>query len=316
MRNKIKGLYELLNNELVEYSNDIRKLPGISTQVSRDVFVMQLIDSIRRVEYVIRIRNGKIDKVRTDPSSDHFDPLKAAIYQEREGNYNESVWLTFLTIHFGKSAKSEWRLARDIYGGYTGNNIWTWERISNDPASFDAWYDSVANDIMNDGIPRRFGNHRKYESLRPDVKKSLPMVFNSYVSWVGPDHNHSRLFNSTLDSIAGDRRGAFDLLYNSMRQVVSFGRTARFDYLTMVSKLGLVDIEPGKTYMSGATGPVSGAKLLLLGNTKANVTNVLLETELGRLEEHLSIGTLGMQVLEDALCNWQKSPKKYILFRG
>lgn len=316
MRNKIKGLYELLRNEIIEYSNDIRALPGISSPVSLDVFVLQLIDSIRRIEYVFSIRDGDISDARSDPSSDLFDPLKAAIYQERQGNYDESVWLTFLAIHFGKNAQTNWRLARDIYGGYTGQNIWTWERISTDPVSFDVWYDTAADNIMNDGIPRKFGNHRKYESLRTDVTKSLPSVFGSYVNWVGPDHDHASLFQSALASAAEDRRKAFHILYTSMGDVVSFGRTAKFDYLTMTSKLGLTDIEPGLTYMSGSTGPGSGAKLLFHGNSKASVSNAALESELDKLEEHLSVGAFGMQILEDALCNWQKSPKRYILFKG
>ena len=41
-----------------------------------------------------------------------------------------------------------------------------------------------------------------------------------------------------------------------------FGRTARFDYLTMVGKLGLANIAPGSPYMVGATGPLKGAALL------------------------------------------------------
>ena len=54
----------------------------------------------------------------------------------------------------------------------------------------------------------------------------------------------------------------FDYLYRSMDAVASFGRMAKFDYLTMVAKLGLAPIEPGSTYMPGATGPLSGARLL------------------------------------------------------
>ena len=41
-----------------------------------------------------------------------------------------------------------------------------------------------------------------------------------------------------------------------------FGRTARFDYLTMLAKLGLANIAPGSPYLIGATGPLKGARLL------------------------------------------------------
>jgi Alpha-glutamyl/putrescinyl thymine pyrophosphorylase clade 3 len=39
----------------------------------------------------------------------------------------------------------------------------------------------------------------------------------------------------------------------------------------------------------------------------------LLDTKLVQLEAQLEVG---MQVLEDALCNWQKSPDRFKPFRG
>lgn len=77
----------------------------------------------------------------------------------------------------------------------------------------------------------------------------------------------------------------------------------------MVGKLGLARIEPPSTYMHGSTGPVKGARLLF-GNHENAVT---LEQWLVELEAELKVG---MQVLEDALCNWQKSPEKFKAFRG
>ena len=67
-------------------------------------------------------------------------------------------------------------------------------------------------------------------------------------------------------------RATFDYLYGSMDDVVSFGRTAKFDYLTMVGKLQLAPIEPGSTYMQGATGPYQGALLLFGGNARAKLS--------------------------------------------
>jgi hypothetical protein len=62
-----------------------------------------------------------------------------------------------------------------------------------------------------------------------------------------------------------------------MRAVASFGRTARFDYLTMVGKLGLAGIEPGSTYMQGATGPFTGACLLFTGRRIAGLSRRVLD---------------------------------------
>jgi hypothetical protein len=84
---------------------------------------------------------------------------------------------------------------------------------------------------------------------------------------------------------------------------------ARFDYLTMVGKLELAAILPGSTYLEGSSGPLDGARLLFGRNERAQVLDAWL-VELG---EQLGVG---MQVLEDALCNWQKSPNKFRPFRG
>ena len=115
--------------------------------------------------------------------------------------------------------------------------------------------------------------------------------------------------------VGGNPRKTFDYLYRSMDDVVSFGRLARFDYLTMVGKLGLAPIEPGSTYMQGATGPVLGARLLFGGNTKATPNSSDLDAWLVQLEADLNMN-FGMQVLEDALCNWEKSPVNFKPFRG
>jgi hypothetical protein len=106
-----------------------------------------------------------------------------------------------------------------------------------------------------------------------------------------------------------DPKLAFDELYRSMDVVVRFGRLARFDYLTMIGKLRLSPIEPDSPYLEGSTGPLEGAELLFGRKERPHTFNSWL-VELG---EHLGVG---MQVLEDALCNWQKSPERFVAFRG
>jgi hypothetical protein len=77
----------------------------------------------------------------------------------------------------------------------------------------------------------------------------------------------------------------------------------------MLSKLGLAQVEPGSTYMNGSTGPLRGARLLFGGNYAAPDLDGWLVDLDGELH-------VGMQVLEDALCNWQKSPEIFKSFRG
>lgn len=81
----------------------------------------------------------------------------------------------------------------------------------------------------------------------------------------------------------------------------------------MLSKVGLANIEADSTYMNEATGPKRGARLLFDGQIDSNTGARVLEARVAALEQHLGVG---MQVMEDAMCNWQKSPNLYQAFRG
>ncbi|MGH9895455.1 MAG: hypothetical protein ACREA0_26415, partial [bacterium] len=239
------------------------------------------------------------------------------VLRQRQGQIDEAFWLVFLSVYFGKNRRTGWRLARDVYGGF-GSGLWDWVRISSRPEDFRQWLAAHQATLRGgDGIARRFGNHRKYESLDASSPKGPcpAAAFESYVRWVAPPRTHQMLIQEAQRQVGGNPRQAFDHLYRSMA-VASFGRTAKFDYLTMIGKLGLAPIEPGATYMHGATGPLSGARLLFGGRTTAPLRASDLEAWLVELEAHLRLGTHGMQVLEDALCNWQKSPRTFVPFRG
>ena len=88
-----------------------------------------------------------------------------------------------------------------------------------------------------------------------------------------------------------------------------FGRLGRFDFLAMVGNIGLAEIAPTRAYLSGATGPLKGAKLLFGEDAPAAVLDKWLVDLNGYLD-------IGMQVIEDSLCNWQKSPSLFVQFRG
>jgi hypothetical protein len=98
-----------------------------------------------------------------------------------------------------------------------------------------------------------------------------------------------------------------------MASVRRFGRLAKFDFLTMLGKLGFAPIEPGSAYLGESTGPLRGARLLFTGSPDGEVSGRRLDENLAILDNKLSVG---MQVLEDALCNWQKSPDRFVSFRG
>ena len=312
MRSKEIALAQQLDTGLLSFDQEKLPLPGIRAPAHRESFVGQLVESIRRIRYVSVITRKDLSILRADPSSDHFDPAKAAVLHQRQGNTEEAFWLVFLLVHFGKNLRTGWRLARDIYGGLGGTARWDWPRTSANPQALSQWIATNQTTLQGgDGVERHFGNHRKYETLKATSHRATGKVIESYVNWICPPRIHQVLVQEALDKTGGDPRKTFDYLYRSMDDVISFGRTARFDYLTMVGKLGLAPIKPGSTYMQGATGPLAGARLLF----GKNVAAPILDTWLLQLETHLDL-YFGMQVLEDALCNWQKSPAKFKPFRG
>lgn len=315
MRPRERTLARELDAQLRRFDQEVRSLPGIQTSENREAFIEQLVESIRRIRYVSEISKRELSERRVAPASDLFDPLKAALLNKRHGQIDEAFWLVFLSVHFGKHRQDGWRLARDIYGRL-GSAPWTWEGVSSDPKAFSRWLAENEKTFRADGISRRFGNHRKYESLKASSPRSTGRVIESYVQWVGPPRTHQMLIEEAQNQVGDDPRRMFEYLYRSMSAVTSFGRTGRFDYLSMVGKVGLAAIEPGSTYMQGATGPLQGARLLFGGSTTAALNARELDAWLIELEAEVDLGIHGMQVLEDALCNWQKSPAKFKPFRG
>ena len=150
-------------------------------------------------------------------------------------------------------------------------------------------------------------------SERPWGARGTSVVVKTYVEWVTANGSHDKMIASALAQAKYHPRQAFALLYDSMDTVMSFGRTGRFDYLTMLAKVGLAAIDADSTYMSEATGPKKGARLLFDGKIDSGTSPGILEARVAALEKHLGVG---MQVMEDAMCNWQKSPGKYLPFRG
>ncbi len=313
VRPKESRLARQLDAGLRTFDRQKRPLPGIQAPANREVFVEQLVENIRRIRYISVI---SAQDLRADPSSDLFDPLKAAALRKRQGQIDEAFWLVFLSVHFGKNRRTGWRLARDVYGSLGGAACWDWMRTSAYPKRFRAWLAAYQATLQGrDGIARHFGNNRKYESLDASSPKGTGAAVESYVRWVRPPRTHEMLIQEAQQQVGDDPRSTFDYLYRSIDAVTRFGRTAKFDYLTMVGKLGLAPIEPGSAYMQGTTGPLAGARLLFGGSETAALSHRDLNTWLVQLEAELAVGMQGMQVLEDALCNWRKSPEIFEPFR-
>jgi hypothetical protein len=284
-------------------------MPGIRQPERREALLEQLVESIRRIKFVAVIRGRGLSDRRADPNDDLFDPLRAAIIHQRRRDVEEAFWLVFLFVHFGRHARAGWRYAREVYGCLGEGTRWSWTCVSADPPAFRAWLHAHQDQLQREGVPRGFGNHRKYQSLDAYSPTGTGSAVETYIAWVNPPRTHRELMDQAYRRADRDRRKAFDDLYRSMGAVASFGRMARFDYLTMLGKLGLAEIEPGSTYMEGSTGPLQGARLLF--GSRGSAAD--LDAWLVELDAELNVG---MQVLEDALCNWQKSPERFVPFRG
>jgi len=286
-------------------------LPGIGDAQRRETFIEQLIDSERRNMLFDRIAVRPVSEEAADPSSSRFDPLRAAVWNHRAGNLDEALWCVFLYVHFGKHGRTGWALVRDVVGRLGHGPPWTWATVSADVHAFRAWLDAALPDIRASIPQRAFGNHRKYESLDAWSEIGTGAVVASYVRWIDPPHDHSDRLTAILVGCPDDPRERFERVYRALKvNVVRFGRTASFDYCSTAGKLRLVDLRPGMAGLIGSTGPRAGALLLVAPD---GAPNRALEDRLASLQADLDIG---FDALEDALCNWQKSPDAFKPFRG
>ncbi len=317
MRPKDIQVSQFLNAKLCQFEIEIVRLPGLATPQNRLAFVSQLLESIHRIEYVKVISgqlpvNGRIRQISRnciDPNQSVFDPLKAAVLEQSSGNHDNACWLVFLATHFGKNLHSGWALARNYYGQLGSGDIWDWHTIVADPKASRKWFRRNQIELFATG---KFGNHRKYQSIDADKPNGTGDAIESYIEWVKKTGSHIQIIRDLHITHGQNPRTVFAEMYRQLDEVRSFGRTAKFDYLTMLGKLGLAPVEPGSTYMTGSTGPLDGARLLF-GEPDGKPKT--LDTHLISLGDILEL-PFSMQILEDALCNWQKSPAQFIPFRG
>lgn len=299
---------ETLDAALQAYAAERHMLAGVADPTVRAVFVRQLIESLHRVEFPRRLLERPMSVRRTDPADEaFFDPIRGAVYHAAQGDHDEACWLVFLFVTYGKGRRTSWRLIRDVYGRLGQGGRWDWAAASADPAEMNHWIVTHAGELWPKGTPRPFGAHRQHETVAPSGTTA-----ETYLRWIGPNGHRAKFVAAAANG--GSPQQTFDVLYHEMVSTVHrYARLAVFDYLTMLGKLELASVVPGSTYMTGATGPVSGARLLFAGDATVKLSPGRLDAQLADLDAHLGVG---MQVLEDALCNWQKSPSRFKAFRG
>ncbi|KZL19548.1 hypothetical protein PsAD2_01826 [Pseudovibrio axinellae] len=302
---------EILEN-LERYENDHGRLLGLSSLARRKCLAEQMVSSIRRIEFVRQVLGRGVGPSRADPHSSMFDPIKGAIHLTRNGDYDGAVWLAFIQTHFGKHADDGWKLAANVYGSFGGGPVWDFSTYGANLGGFLEMLQKNTALLNQKSVAGRFSNHRKYQSKQPH---RIAETFRTYYEW----QTQAGGFRDLVQQIHKERgqhpAEAFDGLYKSMRGVAGFGqgRLGRFDFLTMLGKLDLAPIEPGSVYLDKATGPLAGARLLFFDNRDYNITGKVLQSRVDSLDAYLQTGK---QVIEDSICNWQKSPERFVYFRG
>lgn len=302
--------YEQILGNITRYEATYGHLPGIVDRVCRETWVAQIISSLRRIEFIRSLLTKDIDQRRLDPSSSLFDPLQGSLLLSRQGMPDEAIWLAFIGTHFGKHLKDGWKLPALIYGSFDQGPHWTAARYDADPQNFDNMLYANRARLIDPKQSGRFSNHRQYQSKKPEV---IARVFRSFHAWQFQDGSFETKVRSIHQRVGQQPTRTFDALYRSMKDVYGFGRLGNFDFLTMIGKLHLAPIEPGSVYLQGATGPLSGAKLLFYGESAFPTAAKALGERVDGLDAYLNVGK---QVLEDSLCNWQKSPQRYVYFKG
>jgi len=298
------------SNEISDLLNAFPGFPlvGMTSPIRRSVLIAQLIDSIRRIEY-LRLTSARARSASLyTPYSGSFQPFGGSAALHKAGRTDDAYWLVYLATHFGKHKTDGWNLTEDFYGRFGQGGVWDWATACQNPQAIEHWLAGIYPDLTSAGRSRRFGNHRKFETLKPGPKGTGHAVA-TYIEWILTYGSHQALISHVQGCVGQNPKDVFAYLYRELDKVAKLGRLGKFDLLCNLSNLLIAPILPDIAYIAGSTGPVAGARLLF-GNTK-NLKQ--LESACAELAEHLDVSP---QVIEDALCNWQKRPEKYVHFRG
>lgn len=280
--------------QINDFSQNITSIPAAAFPIEIDVLSRQLVDSINRVYYFQLIQSRQIDIKRTDPNCSLFDPLRAILYY-KNNNLDEAFWLAFLTTHFGENYHSNWSLTKNFYNNLGQSPRLTWANVSNNPTLVDDW----VSRYNSSGMKLKFGNHRKYESF-----SQLRDVIDTYIDIVNNSGGHQQLFQPNQNEQPKEQ---FKRLSKELK-FYRFARLGMFDYLSLIYKTQLAPIQANSCHIAGSTGPKAGAKRLF-----GQLSNHDLDQLSIQLADHLGVG---YQEFEDAICNWQKSPNKYVSYTG
>lgn len=303
------------NNRHAEFLQLLNAIPatlppavGLTNDARKSALAAQLVDSDRRIAYLNLLHTRSSSPSLHTPYSGSFEPLGGSVVFLRNNQTDDAYWLVYLATHFGRHKLDGWNLAEDFYGRFGQGGVWDWTAAANDPQGIENWLAANYAVATSTGRSRRFSNHRKFETLKPGPK-GTGHALRSYVEWIKGYGSHQALISAAQQQVGQNPREVFSFLYKQLSKVSKLGRLGKFDLLCNLSNLMIAPIFPDKAYIAESTGPKLGARLLF-GN---KITTRELENACVDLSDYLDVSP---QAIEDSLCNWQKTPERYVYFRG
>jgi len=227
---------------------------------------------------------------------DRVDILRFIKEAQDAGDVDEALWRAFLAAHFGRPSAdtpNEIKSAGRFLCAFGERPTWTWTYVSAQGSAFINQLFAHEADLRT----LRFGNHRKFRSQKPGAIAKVVMSFVQVVR----DHGGSPSATFTPEEGGTSQKG-FDQLYHRFLEVNDFGRLGCFDLLCLLREMRLLNIQPGSCYLEGSTGPLKGARKLC-GKRSPRKLNAIMDDLAARLG-------IPYAVMEDALCLWQKKPRK------
>ncbi|WP_114751871.1 alpha-glutamyl/putrescinyl thymine pyrophosphorylase clade 3 protein [Pleomorphovibrio marinus] len=262
-----------------------------------NILSRQTFDSIRRVQiyetYRLRAQRAVQVKETFIHTSNPF-----VLAQRSDLSISNRTWIVYLATYFGKSNKSHW----ELFNRASFRQDQTLIKIEEILAELDNYFNYLLSFEFFEGCS--FSNHRKYTAKKLTGYKGL---FRSMEYFV----NH-------INSYSPDNEIEFHDMYLTSQKIPNFGRLGGFDFTSALVKCRLNVKEPMSMYANHSTGPLDGLKLLLkfTNNNTSKASQIQLSLDLMDWFINNSKIFMAGQVLEDAICNWQKNTSRYIRYTG
>lgn len=257
----------------------------------------QTFDSIRRIQ-IYKIYRDKAFVAAKNELAFYHTSNPFILAQRPDLNIKDKIWILYLATYFGKSNKSKWVLFnRSSFR--VNQSLITFTQIRKSP---EIYYEYLNSIDLFEGT--KFSNHRKYTKKSLNGSKGLINSMNFMIE--------------NMEEFNRKQKITFSEFYKLSHKIPGFGRLASFDFTSTMAKCELNVEQPLSMYANNSTGPLKGLFLLLsvTKNSTSHQDQIDLSEKLTCWFLNNSHIFMVAQVLEDAICNWQKSPIHYERYFG